>query len=96
MKLEIKQILKQKGVTQVELAKRLNMSKIGVNLIVNNKNTPSIDTLERIAEILDVPVGNMLSGDLVSKSFSAIINDNGKAYVINSPEELKAIAARFS
>lgn len=95
MTLEIKKILKQKGITQKDLAKMLGISKIGVNLIVNGKTNPSLDTLERIANILDVRVYELLGENDKPRTFSAIINDNGKAFEVYSPSELRAIAATF-
>lgn len=95
MKLEIKKILKQKNITQVELANMLGISKIGINLIVNGKSSPSLDTLERIANILDVPVSSLLAEKEKPRTFSAIINNNGKAFVVFSPSDLRSLAATF-
>lgn len=94
MKLRIKDIIKEKGVRQKEVADKLGLTPTGFNLIVNNKAIPSIDTLNRIAKILDVPVAILIDEER-PKTFSAIINNNGIAYEADSPEQLRAIASRL-
>lgn len=94
MRLRIKEIIKEKGLKQKELASCLGLTPTGFNLIVNNKTIPSIDTLDRIAKMLKVPVA-MLLDDESPQRFSAIINCNGIAYEATTPEMLRSIAARL-
>lgn len=55
----IKEILKEKGITQIELAERLNVSRSSiVKTIAGN---PSEETLERIAAALDVPMWQLFA-----------------------------------
>lgn len=51
-KLIIKEILKEKGLTQKELADMTGMSYAGVSKALNG--SPTLDTLDRIAEVLGV------------------------------------------
>ena len=48
----IKELIKEKGYTQQELAEKLGMSRVGLTQLVNSK--PSYPTLEKIAEALGV------------------------------------------
>ena len=56
MKLRIKDILKDKKITVVALAKRIGITQPNTSNIVNGKTTPSLETLENIAIALDVPI----------------------------------------
>lgn len=56
VRLRLRQILKDKGLTQIELAQRLGVSKISVNSWVTGRSYPTIDTLDRISTMLDVPI----------------------------------------
>ena len=57
---KIREVLKEKGMSQTKLSTRLGKSVNMVNLYVANKHQPSIPTLYQIADILDVDVRNLL------------------------------------
>ncbi len=57
----IKYILKEKGITQKWLARKLNKSYNMVNSYVQNRRQPSIEILYKIAEILNVNVRELLN-----------------------------------
>ncbi len=59
MTLRIKEILKEKELTQIDLAKELGVSKIRVNKLINGN--PTVDTLQRIATILEVDVKDLFT-----------------------------------
>jgi transcriptional regulator with XRE-family HTH domain len=50
----IKEVMKEQGRTQVWLAGKIGKSQGTVALYVNNKIQPTLDTLYRIAEYLEV------------------------------------------
>lgn len=56
----IKQILQDKGIKQTWLSKRLHKSFNMVNEYCNNKRQPSLEDLNKIAEILDVDVRDLI------------------------------------
>jgi transcriptional regulator with XRE-family HTH domain len=58
----IKDILEKKGMTQVDLAQKVNMSLAHINRIINGKSEPD-KTVAKIAEALDVPVHALYSED---------------------------------
>ena len=60
VKLKIDEVLKTKNMTQVDLAKKLNKSKITVNYWCSNKNQPSLNTLSEIAKILKVKISDLI------------------------------------
>ncbi len=50
----IKEVLEEKGLTQTWLAEKLGKSYNMVNSYAKNRRQPSIETLFKIAEILDI------------------------------------------
>lgn len=63
----IKELIKEKGYTQQELAEKLGMSRVGLTQLVNSK--PSYPTLEKIAEALGVEMWELF------KSKSEIVEE---------------------
>ena len=53
----IKAARKQAGMTQGELAEKLEISYVGVSQWESGRRNPKASTLARIAEVLDVPLG---------------------------------------
>lgn len=56
MELRIKEVLKEKKVTAVALAGMIGMTQPNMSNIVNGKSMPSLETLDKIAAALDVPI----------------------------------------
>ena len=56
MELRIKELLKLKGLTSIWLASQIGITQPNMSNIVSGKSKPSLDTLERIATALDVPI----------------------------------------
>lgn len=59
----IKLLLKEKDVTQAELARRLGMTTGGINHYIKGKRTPSVKQLKRIARALGVTVQDIIKDD---------------------------------
>ena len=60
---KLKEILKEKGISQRRLAKLAGYSQQYISAIVNNKTLVSIKALHRIAEVLNVPVSYFFEED---------------------------------
>jgi len=56
MELRIKEVLKEKGLTAVWLASQIEITQPSMSGIMNGKIKPSLDTLERIALALNIPI----------------------------------------
>nr|WP_321222223.1 helix-turn-helix transcriptional regulator [uncultured Psychroserpens sp.] len=56
----IKEVLEEKGIKQIWLAKKLEKSYNMVNSYAKNRRQPSIEDLYRIAEILNVDIRELL------------------------------------
>lgn len=60
-KLRIKELCKEKGETLIALADKVGISQPSMSLIVNGKQKPSFDTLEKIADALGVGMGELFA-----------------------------------
>lgn len=63
----IKEVLESKGIKQTWLAEKLGKSYNMVNSYVQNRRQPSIEDLNRIADILEVDVKELLISNLGNK-----------------------------
>ncbi len=59
----IKEVLNDKGIKQVWLSEKLGKSFNMVNEYCNNKRQPSLEDLNRIADILDVDVRTLIESN---------------------------------
>lgn len=56
----IRKARKDSGLTQNQLAARLAISYVNISQLERGERSPSVDTLQKIADALDVPVGELL------------------------------------
>jgi transcriptional regulator with XRE-family HTH domain len=55
--LNIKKVIKQKGLTVTSLAEKMEMKQVSLSRIINGN--PTVDTLQKIASALEVPVSEL-------------------------------------
>ncbi|ORP01166.1 hypothetical protein B7696_00225 [Streptococcus mitis] len=55
----IKQFRVREGLTQEELAKKINISRQMIGLIENNKTIPSVEIALKLSKVLKEPVENL-------------------------------------
>lgn len=58
--LRIREVLKQKQMTQQELADQLGVSKVTVSYWCNNQTVPSLETLKKISTLLKVKLTELI------------------------------------
>lgn len=56
----IKEVLKEKGISQAWLAKKMEKSYPTINEYARNKRQPSLEDLYKIAKILDIDVKELI------------------------------------
>ena len=59
MRLNIKRMRLEKGLTQEELATRVSIGRVNINRYETGKRTPSIDTARKIAAALDCTIDEL-------------------------------------
>lgn len=52
----LKEIMKEKGITNAQLAKTLGYTTVAISNMVTGKASPAIKTLEKISDSFDVPM----------------------------------------
>jgi len=98
MQVRIKEIMVEKGVSSVSLADTIGVSKVTVSNLINNKTMPSVETLEKIASALDVPMWQLFASpvEVTDKSeLTALIQYKENFYKADTIEELKKIVAEI-
>ena len=75
MKLRIKEVIKEKGLTVQEVATRIGKSKQSLHGIIE-KGNPTIGTLSDIAKAINVPIHNLYEDDSVSTESPIIVCPN--------------------
>lgn len=58
--MDLKEIVKSKGITQVELAKKLNLKQNTVSDMLNRKIRPTFESVLILSNLLDVDVKQIL------------------------------------
>lgn len=61
---KIKYYRNEKAVTQDELAERVFVSRQTISNWENDKSYPDINSILLLSEVLDVPIGNLIKGDV--------------------------------
>ena len=90
MQIRLKEIMQERGITSVALASMVGLSKNTISNLINNKTMPSIDTLNEIAEKINVPLWQLFA-EPKRQDFSAIIDYKGELRKVTSIEELEKV-----
>lgn len=87
MELRVKDVLKEKKVTVVSLAGMIGITQPNMSNIVNGKSTPSLETLEKIANALGVDITELFAPSSTG-GIIGVIRIGGTSYNINSVSDL--------
>lgn len=66
----IKKIRKENGLTQAEFSKKIGISRTYLSDLENSRKSPSVETLDKIANKLDVSTTYLLNGDKYAEYFN--------------------------
>ena len=61
--MKIREILAEKKLTSAWLADKVGLSKVAISNIVTEKSSPSVETLLKISEVLNVSITRLLGLD---------------------------------
>jgi transcriptional regulator with XRE-family HTH domain len=95
IKLRVKEILKDKGMTVKGLAEKLGMTDIGLHKALSDEGNPPLKKLEQMANIFNVPITELFDKNTGNSDFTALINDNGKLYKAATLNELAEIVEKL-
>ena len=91
VKLRIKQLIASKGLTQAVVAQRLGVAPMTVSGWCTGRAYPSIEMLERIAEVLGVRLAEFFEDSQPQRSVTLQARVDGKVIDL-TPEVLTALA----
>ena len=77
MKLNIDKVLKEKGLSAVGLSELMAtkgnpLSRITIGSIINGNSSPKLETIQSIADVLEVPLCDLFDGFYVPKESTPI------------------------
>ncbi|MEG1685693.1 MAG: helix-turn-helix transcriptional regulator, partial [Bacteroides sp.] len=87
MELRVKEICKEKGVLMEELANKLGIARVNLTKTINGN--PTIGTLERIAESLDIDFMDLFA--INNKELCGYVEYKNTIYTIKSREDLEKL-----
>ncbi len=67
---------KEKGITQSQLAEKLNVTDKAVSRWETGRNYPDIETFERLAKIFEITVSELLEGRRIEKKQLISVSEN--------------------
>ncbi len=90
----IKGLLDERNMTFKELSDTLNVDR---NNLYNSltKGNPTLQRLEAVAKVLDVPVWRLFTTDNKAEIYGTIVYKD-EIHIINSSQDLKSLAAKIT
>lgn len=92
MELKVKDLIKQKGMTMQQFAETLGVTRDTLTRNINGN--PTLETLERIATALNVPITELFSAGS-NDELTALIQHKGDYYKATTIAELENIVAKI-
>lgn len=89
IKLRVKDLLKEKGKTQKELAELLGMTEVGLSKSINEDGNPPFKRLQEIADALNVDFIELFVPQ--REGLTGYIEHNGEVHKINSIDDIKKL-----
>lgn len=93
MELRIKDICKQKGLLQKELAEKVGVTYIALRASL--KGNPTVGTLEKVANALNVEVWELFTESPGESEISGFIKAKGVIYEIKSRQDIENLLFRY-
>ena len=90
--LRIKEIMQEKGITQKKLAEDIGVAEISLSRSL--RGNPTLDTLERIAAALNVPITELFNAG-TNEELTALIQHKGDYYKATTIAELEGIVGKI-
>ena len=85
-KLRIKEVLKLNGMTMNQLAEKLGINRVNLSNSINGN--PTLKSLLKIAEILEVNISELFAKPNTKNQISGFLEYNGEIYKIESLSDL--------
>lgn len=89
MELKVKDLIKQKGMTMQQFAEMLGVTRDTLTRNINGN--PTLETLERIANALEVDIAELFVRNTPDSDVSGYVKVKGTIYEIHSFEDLRRL-----
>ena len=93
MTLRILELCRKAGITQTELAERIGLSRVGLSKAINGN--PTVGTLEKIANAIDVELWEFFNSSTDNSNFMSLIKDGDSYYHALTLTELENIVEKL-
>lgn len=87
-KLRIKEILKLRGMTMIQLASKLQINRVNLSSSINGN--PTITTLEKIANILEVDLSELFAKPVEENVVTGYLEYKGEIHKIESISDVES------
>lgn len=91
MTIRLKEILKIHGISNKELAEKIDITKEAMSNIVTGKASPSANRLEQIANALNVPIWELFTDESNYNEVSGFVKIRNKIHEVRSFADLKQL-----
>lgn len=88
--MRIKEVLRERGITQDEIAKRLGINRVSVSRLLNDKNDMRVSTAEKFAVAIGCSVGELFE-ERKDVEFAAFVRFKGIHYTADTLEEFEKV-----
>lgn len=92
--MRIKEVMKSHGITQEELAARMDINRVSVNRLLSEKNDMRMSTLQKFADAIGCRVTELIEER--SEEFTAFIKYKDIHYTADSLDELNKIVEELN
>lgn len=96
MRLKLKKILDERGITQTAFAAQVNLSEGYISNISQGKKRPAIDKVERIAAALDISVRDLIEDEEATSGATGFSESEATPFVFKDKSPLSRAVAALS
>lgn len=91
MSLRLKEILKDRGESITAFASKVGITQANMSNIANGKSSPTLDTLERIASALNIPITELFE-ESNTGNIIGFVKVGNIVHEVKSVEDVKSLA----
>lgn len=95
MNLRLKEILEERSISLTSISEKTGIEKGNLSAIVNNKKNPTIETLEKIAQSLNIELWELFTPTTSKDELTALINHRGEFYKATTLKELEDVIGKI-
>lgn len=88
----VSQLRKEKGLTQIQLAQKLNVTDKAISRWETGKNFPDIEIFEDLAKVLDVSISELLEGKRIEKEK---LFDVSEEHIVTEIKKSKSLKKKY-